>query len=65
MKRPIVVHAVQINEEFSENSAIYIQLKQIELEKAKLEKWDGRFPVTFMGGQNPSMLLSVPVVPSK
>lgn len=46
----------------SENQEIYVQLKQIELEKAKLERWDGKFPVTFMGGQNPSMLLNVPTV---
>lgn len=35
----------------------YIKLKQIEIEKAKLEKWDGKYPTTFMGGNHPDSVL--------
>jgi regulator of protease activity HflC (stomatin/prohibitin superfamily) len=39
----------------------YLELKRLEIEKAKLEKWDGRFPTTFMGmgATNPDLLLQV------
>jgi hypothetical protein len=41
---------------------IYLTLKRIELEKEKLAKWDGRFPLYFMGGggQQPDLLLQMP-----
>ncbi len=42
------------------NSAAYFQLKQIELEKEKLTKWDGRFPSYYMGTGSPELLLQVP-----
>lgn len=39
----------------------YLALKKIEIEKAKLEKWDGKFPTSFLGGTgNLDMLLTVP-----
>jgi hypothetical protein len=42
----------------------YLDLKRIELENAKIAKWDGRFPTTFMGGlggdKGIDMLLQVP-----
>ncbi len=39
----------------------YLELKRLEIEKAKLEKWDGRFPTTFMGmgAMYPDLLLQV------
>jgi hypothetical protein len=39
-----------------------VQLKQIEVDKVRAEKWDGRYPQWYMGGsgQGPSMLLNVP-----
>lgn len=42
------------------NSAAYFQLKQIELEKEKLTKWDGHFPSYYMGTGSPELLLQVP-----
>lgn len=48
-------------EKAEENKEIYIKLKQIELEKAKLEKWNGAFPTYFMGGNSPNLLLNVPI----
>jgi hypothetical protein len=43
---------------------IYLTLKRIELEKDKLAKWDGRFPLYFMGGggQQPDLLLQMPAL---
>jgi hypothetical protein len=43
----------------------YLALKSIELQKAKIEKWDGKFPTYFMGQSDPQMLLQVPMVESK
>jgi len=39
-----------------------VQLKQIEVDKVRAEKWDGRYPQWYMGGGSnaPSMLLNVP-----
>ena len=46
----------------TENSETYLALKRIELEKQKLEKWDGKFPTYFVGsGQSPDMLLQLPI----
>jgi hypothetical protein len=44
------------------DSEIYLTLKRFDLEKSKLTKWDGRFPLYFMGGgnQQPSLLLQTP-----
>lgn len=49
-------------EKAKNDSAIYIALKQMELTKARLEKWDGKFPVYFMGatGNTPELLLQIP-----
>ena len=44
------------------DAGTYLALKRIELEKQKLEKWDGKFPTYFVGaGQSPDMLLQMPV----
>ncbi|HUE16000.1 MAG TPA: hypothetical protein VMR25_17650 [Planctomycetaceae bacterium] len=43
----------------------YLALKSIELQKAKIEKWDGRFPTYFLGQSDPQLLLQVPMVDSK
>lgn len=52
-----------------ENPEAYFALKQIELEKNKLERWNGEFPSYFMGGggnSSPEMLLQVPTfIPQK
>jgi hypothetical protein len=47
------------------NLPAYLSLKQLELEQAKLQRWDGRFPVYFLGGggsNTPDLLLNVPVI---
>lgn len=45
----------------NEDSVTYMALKKVELEKLKLEKWDGKFPLYFMGsGDNLSLLLQTP-----
>lgn len=39
------------------DNATYLLLKKIELERLKLEKWDGKFPAYFMGGDKEMQLL--------
>jgi regulator of protease activity HflC (stomatin/prohibitin superfamily) len=48
-----------------EDLATYLRLKQIELEAKRTEKWDGKFPVYYMGtaGSTPDLLLQVPAGP--
>lgn len=39
----------------------FMQLKQLELQKDLLHKWDGKYPTNYMsGGQSPQMLLQLP-----
>jgi regulator of protease activity HflC (stomatin/prohibitin superfamily) len=38
----------------------YLRLKQLEVEKTKIEKWSGRFPTVFIG-QSPEAMLKLPV----
>lgn len=49
------------------NESVYISLKQIELEKAKLERWDGKWPLYFMGSgvSGLNMLLQAPQMEKK
>jgi regulator of protease activity HflC (stomatin/prohibitin superfamily) len=45
------------------DSEMYVQLKRLEIERDKLQKWDGRFPTYFIGAaKTPDMLLQMPVV---
>jgi len=46
----------------AQQSPMLFQLKQLEVEKARVEKWDGRYPTWFMGasGNSPNLLLQVP-----
>lgn len=48
-----------------EDMATYLRLKHIELDAKRTEKWDGKFPVYYMGtaGSSPEMLLQMPAVP--
>ncbi len=49
-------------EKAKQDATTYIMLKKIELEKAKMEKWDGRFPTTFMGnGEHLNLLFQSPI----
>ena len=53
-------------EKARENSETYMLLKRLELEKAKLEKWDGKFPLYFFGQgtQGLDLLLQTPEITS-
>jgi len=49
-------------EKANEDAETYLALKRIELERQKLEKWDGKFPTYFMGGAGtPDLLLNLPI----
>ncbi len=49
-------------EKAKQDATTYILLKKIELEKAKMEKWDGKFPTTFMGnGEQLNLLFQSPL----
>jgi hypothetical protein len=52
-------------EKAKQNEKTYLALKQIELQKGKIERWDGKFPQTYMGQQGMDMLLQVPAVTVK
>ena len=48
-------------EKARENLQDYLSLKNLELSKALIEKWDGDFPQYYMGsGDHPNMLLQLP-----
>lgn len=49
---------------------VYVQLKQLELQRELLQKWDGKYPLYFMGtsgsgGGSPNMLLQLPSIEKK
>lgn len=52
-------------EKAKENQEIYVQLKQLEVSKEQVEKWDGKWPVTFMGGATPHVLMQLPTTEKK
>lgn len=49
----------------NEDLKSYLELKRLELEMKKLEKWDGKFPTYYIGSQSPEMLLTLPQAVSK
>lgn len=44
-------------EKAQENEEVYVKLKTLEIQKAQLEKWDGKFPTYFVGGETPGTIL--------
>ena len=44
---------------------IYVKLKQLELQKELIERWDGKYPQYFIGSSNPNMLLQLPALEKK
>jgi hypothetical protein len=48
----------------AQQNPLLLQLKALEVEKARIEKWDGRYPQMWFGasgtGMNPNLLLQVP-----
>ena len=49
-----------------QQSPVLYQLKALEVEKARIEKWDGKYPTYFMGtaGSSPSLMLHMPPMQS-
>jgi regulator of protease activity HflC (stomatin/prohibitin superfamily) len=45
-----------------EDLSTYLKLKELEVQNKQAEKWDGKFPVYFMG-HSPSMLFQAPQLP--
>ena len=49
----------------AQSNPLLIQLKTLEVEKARVEKWDGRFPQWWLGGSGgaggPNILFQMPV----
>jgi hypothetical protein len=52
-------------EKAQENKEIYLELKKLEIDKARMEKWDGKYPVYMMnsGAESPTMLMNIPAPP--
>lgn len=48
-------------EKLTENPKAYLALKALEVQKAQIEAWDGKLPVTLFSGpgENTSLLLNV------
>jgi hypothetical protein len=46
----------------AQQNPLLLQLKSLEVEKARIEKWDGRYPQMWLGGTggSPNLLLQVP-----
>lgn len=49
-------------EKAAEQGATYVQLKRLDIEREKLQRWDGHFPTYFMGsgGNGLDLLLNIP-----
>jgi regulator of protease activity HflC (stomatin/prohibitin superfamily) len=45
-----------------EDLTTYLELKRMEIDAKRTEKWDGKFPVYFLGS-NPGMLFQAPQIP--
>lgn len=46
-----------------DNLDLYVQLKQLEIEKERAAKWDGRYPVYYMpsGANTPNLMMQMPM----
>lgn len=53
-------------EKSSERLPAYVQMKQLELQRELLSRWNGAYPTYFLGsGSNPNMLLQLPTLEGK
>jgi hypothetical protein len=52
-------------EKAKQDGKTYLALKNLELQKTKIEKWDGKFPTYFMGQNDPNLLLQVPLTDAR
>ena len=51
-------------EQAKENLEFYVKLKQLEIEKERAAKWDGKYPVYYFGGGQgsaPDLLMTMPL----
>jgi hypothetical protein len=46
-------------EKATTNLETYVLLKRLEVQKLLTEKWDGKFPTSYVGSEHPSMLLQL------
>lgn len=44
-----------------ENLETYLELKKLEIDSKRVEKWNGSYPVYYMGGQPDNLLMQMPV----
>jgi hypothetical protein len=50
----------------AQGNPMLVQMKLLEIERARAEKWDGKYPQWMMGalpGQSPNLLLTMPATP--
>lgn len=60
------IHVINAAAQEAANNPLLLQLKSLEVERARVEKWDGRYPQWWMGGaagsSGPNLLLQVPAL---
>lgn len=51
----------------AQSNPLLLQLKTLEVEKARVERWDGRYPQWWMGGGGaaPNLLVQAPTLPTR
>jgi hypothetical protein len=58
------IHLINAAAQEAQSNPLLLQLKSLEVEKARVEKWDGRYPQWWMAGNNasggPNLLFQVP-----
>ena len=58
------IRAINSAAQEAQNNPLLLQLKSLEVEKARVEKWDGRYPQWWMAGGaagGPSLQFQVPL----
>jgi len=60
------IHVINAAAQEAQSNPLLLQLKSLEVERARVEKWDGRYPQWWMaggsGGSSPNLLLQVPAL---
>ena len=51
-----------VNKAVANSGPLLMQIRALEVEKARVEKWNGQFPQTMLGA-NPSVLFTSPLAP--
>ena len=49
-------------EKLNQNPQAYLLLKQLEIEKLRLQSWNGQYPMYLMSGGNSSFLMGMPMI---